>query len=661
MTNLPAMTYNFMRAFLFLFFFASTQTLQLKAQESSLRNLGPQIKASVIQGSTFLTDASGAAMVYTVVRGNPAHLLGFTLSDKKLQVDLPLPGSDGAWDLAVSSDGWLYIPGAKGVLYRHLPGTKQIEDLGLVLPEQTVLWNLAAGLNGEMFGATYPGCRVFRYHPSTGFTDVGKGPLVPGENYVRSLAYHKATGKLFAGVGSHADLIELDPATGNKRSILPDNLKDKEFVYSLEILEGLPDGDRLLALITAGSFTLVYNLKTGQFEYEIKEMDMKAVSSVSANGKFYYTLKSGLYSRDIRVQHDMPVRHLDDAGSANAMLAEDGHLKILNADAELLEVDLKTLNVKKAKLDVPGQPISIQSIMKGPDGRIWSGGYLAGGHAAYDPVKDVSTSYPGLHQTEGMAVKDQDIYFGIYPKGMYYRYDTSKPWDPKKFNPKFLGQIPDQSRSFAVFSEPLSNKIFFGMVPEYGKLGGHLVSYDVSTAQLKTYGAVSKDQSIVSLTYANKLLWGGTSVSGGLGVRPSTPVAKLFSWDIQKQQIVDELIPVSGANAITSLIVSPKGYIWGMAGGTLFVFDPVGKKIIKTIEVYPTRPLTSHVWRDAFLIWHPSGKVYGTGNSELFRIDPVTFQVEHLARPASLLAMDDEGRLYFQRAADLWQFIPSGS
>lgn len=635
--------------------FLLTSGLSAGAQEPILRNLGHQIKASVIQGSTFLTDRSGRTMVYTVVRGNPAHLLGYTLADRKLVTDLPLPGSDGAWDLAVASDGWLYIPGAKGVLYRHLPGSQKVEDLGVVLPGQTTLWSLAAGLNGEMFGATYPGCRVFRYHPVSGFSDVGKGPLVDSENYVRSLAYHKASGKLFAGVGSHADLIELDPITGNKRSILSADLKDMEFIYGLELLEGLPDGDRLLALVTVGSFTLVYNIRTGKIEYEIKQMDMKSVSGLDAGQRFYYTLKSGLYSRNIRNPDDTPVKHADGVGTANAMLLEGKQLKILNSEGILIEMDIEKFKLSKTKLEIPGQPISIQSIMKGPDGRIWSGGYLAGGHAAYDPVKDITTSYPGLHQTEGMTVNGKDIYFGIYPKGMYYKYDTSKPWNLQKFNPLFLGQIPDQSRSFAVFNEPLSNKIFFGMVPEYGKLGGHLVAYDTETSELKTYGAVSKDQSIVSLTYANGLLWGGTSVSGGLGIMPSTTAAKLFSWDVQKQKIVDELIPVPGANAITAMILSPEGNIWGMAGGTLFVFDPSSKKVLETREIYPARPLTTHVWRDAFLIWHPTGKIYGTGNGQLFRIDPATLQVEQLTKPATLLTMDDKKRLYFHRSAELWQ------
>ena len=89
------------------------------------------------------------------------------------------------------------------------------------------MWDVAAGADGEVFGATYPGCRVVRYRPGEGFSDVGRGPLVKDENYVRTVAYDAATGKVFAGVGSHAHLIELDPKTGEKTELLADQLKGR--------------------------------------------------------------------------------------------------------------------------------------------------------------------------------------------------------------------------------------------------------------------------------------------------------------------------------------------------------------------------------------------------------------------------------------------------
>jgi len=612
----------------------------------------------MIQGSIFIEDSKGKSLIYTVVRGNPAHLVAFKAENHELILDQPLPGTDGAWDMEISSDGWLFIPGAKGTLYKHFPGSTTVENLGIVLPGETTVWNLAAGKSGEIFGATYPGCRVFRYHPNDGFSDLGKGPLIEGESYVRSLVYYEKTGRLFAGVGSHAGLVELDPKTGAKFSLLPEEYKNKEFVYSLEIMKGVPGGDRMLTLITNGSFTLVYNLQTRKFEYQIDEMDLKAVSQPDHNNRFYYTYRSGLYSRDISLPQQAPVKHAENVGSANAMRIVNKKLFILNSDAEYLVLDLLTNNMSRNQLNVPGQPIAIQSIMKGPDGRIWSGGYLAGGHAAYDPKTNTTTSYPGLHQTEGMTVKDQFIYFGIYPKGLMYEYDTRKNWDIKASNPKFLGQVADQSRPFAVLNDVESGNIFFGMVPEYGMLGGSLISYDTREAKLKSHGVLVKDQSIVSLTYANRLVWAGTTVSGGLGIMPTTQEAKLISWDVEKEIILDEFIPVPGAKAITSMIIGPDQNIWGMASGTLFVFDPIAKKVLRSRQIYQAGVLRSHVWRDAFLVLHPSGRIYGTGSNQLFSIDPKTLDYEMIEKPASLIAMDEMGRIYFHRSAELWRYDP---
>jgi hypothetical protein len=635
-------------------------SISLSAQNTDARliNLGPQIKAAMIQGSIFIEDSKGKSLIYTVVRGNPAHLVAFKAENHELILDQPLPGTDGAWDMEISSDGWLFIPGAKGTLYKHFPGSTTVENLGIVLPGETTVWNIAAGRNGEIFGATYPGCRVFRYHPNDGFSDLGKGPLIEGESYVRSLVYYEKTGRLFAGVGSHAGLVELDPKTGAKFSLLPEEYKNKEFVYSLEIMKGVPGGDRMLTLITNGSFTLVYNLQTRKFEYQIDEMDLKAVSQPDHNNRFYYTYRSGLYSRDISLPQQAPVKHAENVGSANAMRIVNKKLFILNSDAEYLVLDLLTNNMSRNQLNVPGQPIAIQSIMKGPDGRIWSGGYLAGGHAAYDPKTNTTTSYPGLHQTEGMTVKDQFIYFGIYPKGLMYEYDTRKNWDIKASNPKFLGQVADQSRPFAVLNDVESGNIFFGMVPEYGMLGGSLISYDTREAKLKSHGVLVKDQSIVSLTYANRLVWAGTTVSGGLGIMPTTQEAKLISWDVEKEIILDEFIPVPGAKAITSMIIGPDQNIWGMASGTLFVFDPIAKKVLRSRQIYQAGVLRSHVWRDAFLVLHPSGRIYGTGSNQLFSIDPKTLDYEMIEKPASLIAMDEMGRIYFHRSAELWRYDP---
>ncbi|PRD52661.1 hypothetical protein C5749_15650 [Sphingobacterium gobiense] len=629
----------------------------LMAQKGKLENLGPQLNAAMIQGSMFVTDSKGNDWLYTVVRGEPAHLLGYDLNSKALTIDLSLPHTDGAWDMVSTDNDVLYIPGANGALFKHLIGSPTVEDLGKVLPGQTYVWNLAVGKDGEVFGATYPGCRVFRYHPRTGFSDVGEGPLVSGENYVRSLVYHEDTDKLYAGIGSRAHLLELDPRTGKTRSLLPPDYQNKEFVYSLQLLPNIEGGDRLLVLLTSGRETLLYNLRTHTVEQVIKGMDLKAVA-IDINRHIYYTSSGELRFFDPKQSAEKAKRLLGEVGSANAFRMKDEVLYMLNAEGELWSYNTVSEKATKDKLPISSQPIPIQSIHAGPDGSIWTGGYLAGGHAAYNPETGVTTEYKGLEQTEGMATMGKHIFFGIYPKGGIYRFDTGKPWDLEADNPVKLGAIEGQSRPFAITEAKGHQKMFFGLIPEYGKLGGALLEFDTLKNTLLSHGIPIAEQAISSLLYSKGKLWIGTTISGGLGVKPNTKEGIVFCWDIDHAEVVYQFVPIPGAPAITGLTEGPDGCLWGVAGGKLFIFDQQKKQLINIYDLYEQGPMGTHIWRSAFIVVHPSGDVYGTVNNQLFKVDAQTKEVTYLHEGAGLLVMDPHGHLYFRNHTDLWRYKP---
>ncbi|SKB91324.1 hypothetical protein SAMN05660841_03039 [Sphingobacterium nematocida] len=632
---------------------------KIQAQDTKmgrLENLGAQITANMIQGSVFLHDVGGKSYAYTVVRGEPAHLLGYDLSSKELILDHPLQHADGAWDLAFTTDGYLYIPGASGILFRHRPGTHIVENLGQALAGETYVWNLAAGKDGEVFGATYPGCRVFRYHPIDGFSDVGKGPIVQSENYVRSLAYHQDTDRLYVGVGSHAHLFRLDPRTAEKEDLLPEKYRTKEFVYGLEIVPGRDGADRLFALLTSGRETLVYNLKTGIFEQVIDSMDMKALA-FNAN-QVYYTSGGNLKTFDPTQDVNTAQTLSEQVGSANALSICRDSLYMLNAAGKLFVYDLRTRDSAMTALEIPGQPIPINALLFGPDRKIWMGGYLAGGHATFDPESGISTEWKGLDQTEGMVGYGHEIFFGIYPKGRFYRYDTNKAWNPELQNPQKLGEIEEQGRSFALVAAKDREKLYFGMIPEYGLLGGALVEFDRKKESLISHGVPIEDQAISSLVYKNRKLWIGTTISGGLGVKPSTQEAKLCVWNPDMKTIEQVIVPVKGAPAITGLIEGRDGNLLGVAGGKLFVYDTQHNSIIESFDLYEQKPMGSHIWRSAFLVLHPSGDIYGTVDNKLFKLDVVKKMISIIHNGASLLTMDDKGHLYFRNKTELWRYIP---
>ena len=175
---------------------------------------------------------------------------------------------------------------------------------------------------------------------------------------------------------------------------------------------------------------------------------------------------------------------------------------------------------------------------------------------------------------------------------------------------------------------------------------------------MKTFAEVVARQSLVSLAYAEGTLWGGSTISGGLGIKPAEKEAHLFGWDPVSNKRTFDLVPVPGAIAITCLINGPDGKLWGVADGTLFVFDPLSRQVLSRHQLFPVPANRAHVWRDVFLLRHPSGLVYGTGQSQLFRIDPKTMQVTILQKSAALLSQDTAGRLYFRRGTNLWRYEP---
>lgn len=634
--------------------FASLSRAQ---QPGSFTNHGPQLTAAMIQGSIFLKDKQGKLLLYTVVRGEPAHLLAYEVKSGRLLLDIPLPKTDGVWDLAQSTDGTLYIPGAGGKLFSHKIGSKSISDLGNALPNETYLWSLTAGKNGEVFGATYPGCRVFRYHPKDGFSDLIGTALVPGENYVRSLAFDQKRNLLYAGVGSHAHLIEINLSNKNTRELLPTKYHDKEFVYALELVKGKDGADRLLALLTGGQTTLVYHIDKAQVEQEIDEMDMKMVAA-DAKANTYFTTQNQLKKFDAAKPIGQATKLIDDSGSANAIFKNGNQILIFNAKANLISYDEITKKKSTTKLKIPAQPIPINAIMYGPDGKIWTGGYLAGGHATFDPVSGINTKYLGLDQTEGMAFAGNSIYFGIYPKGRFYSFDVSKPWNLAANNPKLLFEEKDQSRSFAVLPIPDKKMVYFGTVPEYGKLGGVLTSYNLAVNKHQSFGEVLSKQSVASLARKGDILIVGGSVSGGLGKKAESKEAELLLWDLNSNLPLQKLIPVKGAAAITRLINGPDGHIWGIADGNLFILDVAQGKILSLHKLYDYPPLGSHIWRSAYLAIHPSGYIYGSDNGKLFKLDPTTKKVDILAENAGLMVMDPSGKIFFKRGIELWSYQP---
>ncbi|MEU9608904.1 hypothetical protein [Streptomyces sp. NPDC048057] len=76
-----------------------------------------------------------------------------------------------------------------------------------------------------------------------------------------------------------------------------------------------------------------------------------------------------------------------------------------------------------------GRPVTIRSMAEGPDGRLYAGGFLTGGLAAYQPGSGATQFWPNVGQSEGMASHQGKLYLGVHPGGRVYEFDGSgKLW-----------------------------------------------------------------------------------------------------------------------------------------------------------------------------------------------------------------------------------------
>ncbi|TMV51493.1 hypothetical protein FE783_06875 [Paenibacillus mesophilus] len=629
----------------------------------AVTNLGVQITNASASYAAFGQDSSGNDLLYIGSSGNPSKLAVYNAKTGATLQSFDLPGATAVWGMAVATDGTLYLGTASGKLFQYVPGAASVTDLGVAISGETTIWELTTGTSGKIYGGTYPGGKAFKYEPGVGVTAFG-GQIEPGEQYVRSIAYDESAHQLYMGIGSHAHLIRYDNNTGAMTNILPAAYSTEEFAYYTNYVNG-----KIFAKMSPTNVTLVIDKATLQVESTLTGIGSIGVSKLSpVADKVYYTKNGNLYSYDLTGKTETQLANVgaNVIGSTFLTLNETGYPGYSYVAAlksgHILKYNLSTGTWAKTAFAVPESPTSIQSIKRGPDGKIYSVGYLVGGMGTYDPATGVQTKYKGVGQAENIAEAGNSLYFGIYPGAIIQKYDVTQAWTPggNPANPKTLFNLGawEQDRPFGMLAVASMNKLFVGTVPDYGKLGGAFAVYDLNTASLNVTRNVITDQSVVALANKNNEVFGGTSVWGGLGISPTATEAKLFVWDTTTNQKVFETVPVAGKRAITSLLLGPDGNIWGVAEGTLFVFNPATRTVVYSADKFPVSYSGSgHVWRDAKMELNPDGYVYVTIGGKMYRIDPATKNTETLiASGASLLATDNDGDLYYVSGVNLFKY-----
>ncbi|MEF2244652.1 carbohydrate binding domain-containing protein [Paenibacillus sp. IITD108] len=668
-------------------FYADELNLQVKqtTEASYIKNLGPQSMTTTAMYGAY-GKYKGRDVLYTVVQGSPAELAIIDVNNNTLMGRHQLRALDGsdvtaAWGVTVATDGKAYMGSTpNGTLFQFDPVTDELKTLGKPVPNDTVIWVLESGDNGKIYGGTGYSQSIFEYDPNAttgnGMKILKSFGGVKPDQHIRSLAYDPVNKVLYAGAADVAKLYRIDTVTGNSTLIPIPNSSGKTSVYDLEFA-----GGKLFVRVDAGPLMYVYDPAADQWDMQgNNQYNARGFSPVSPDNRVFYTFPVAnqdgttqfkLYQYNVNTNAYGPI----DVNVKGVAVAY-GYVELEDPDFPGVSLvgmagnngmsfwyNLQNGNVKTLELPLPSQFAEIHNIGKGLDGNILTSGFISGGGLGiYSPDTDTTELKPLLGQVEGYANLNGKTYFGIYPNAVLFEYDSAQEWNrtdsSKPMNPLRIGPLGlEQDRPIAMVGVESVNKLFIGTYPKAGQIGGALSIFDPVTRTFDVKRNIVQDHSINTMVYKDGLLYMGTGAMNGGS-------AQLAVYDIATNQIVSSHVPVAGKKAIASLMWGPDGNIWGMALGTLFIFDPVTKTVIYQDDIFPTADY-SH--SNARLQVGKDNNVYGsmytgyvadnTYTSKMFKIDRVTKKMTIIFESnVDKLMQDDYGNFYFKYGSLLMKY-----
>lgn len=649
------------------------QETPLDRQYEMPQVLGDMVSVNLGQAGAVQTNANGDNEAYFVTNGKPGSFFAVDGETGDLKFQQVIPNTVATWAMTIGSDNNVYFAGTEdGILYRYLPTEQRIENLGYNGLDSWT-WDLEAidytidegkdpsdpnNIGIKIYGGTFDqsaGGKVYEYDTVTKqFRQYGV--VDPGQQYVRGIAVDD--NYIYAGLGTTRKLFKIDRVTGEKTEIhIPGYSGATETIADVFV-----HGGKLFVSVSTINM-VVMDLDTLEIESTFQYSNMISEPSPLHPNLIYYKYLTKFYQYDISTKKSTEIElpfPLPDTTRVKDMAwiqlnsgekAGKTVLAMITQYGEYVLIDPSDQWMKFVELDIDSNPVNIQSLQTGFDGRLYMGGYQRG-MSIYNPfTSNIDVSISSFAQPEGIGFLNDKAYFGTYVSAIMYSYDPTKEVMLNQ-NPKLEFDIAHQDRPFAITSG--DNKLFVGTVPDYGFLGGALVIYDEATDVWTQYDhtEVVKDHSIIGLAYKNGLLYGSTTQWGGLGIDPSEDEAKIFVWDVARGLKMDEYT-LNGIDIdetprmIGGLSFGPDGLLWGVVDGTIFALDVDTKQVVKSKHIRPSM-YNSSKWLPYELHWSPDGLLYTTLARKVVAIDPDTLQYKMVVDTfVNSMTLGIDGSIYY--------------
>lgn len=603
----------------------------------------------------------GRTVGYTATSSDGSLLNVIDVASNTLVASAPMPSVIQVWKLEVAPNGKVYVAAIgkssageqRGELWIYDPVAEKATLAGVV-PGASSNWSMVLDDRSNAYIGTYKSGEVVRYDAAAGtFTRWGQ---VEGQEYVRSIEYHD--GYVYAGTGATGHVVKINAADPTDRERISDPLRaifgvsELPWAYDMEKV-----GDWLVVNFSGDlAATAFYNLKTGTWsEQTLNKSAIPGTPTRNGNpgftqlapkdGKIYLTYNGTVTAVDLTgseptfsatgIAFGLGMRgqawvDLTEAGMPGEWLitaTRQGPLRAIDVNGK------RQATLPNAVRTSTGTPLHTMGLNS--DGGIYMVTYPAGTGAVYDTGSGEFTTFPA-EQAESMLTVGDATYFGLYPGGHIDRVVRGSNGKPSSSRVFTIGS--GQDRPYHMVEA--DGKLIIGSIPGYALHQGALTIHDIASGQTTVKTDIVKDQSIIGLAVRDGIVYGSTTIVGGLGADPIATEAKLFTYDLASGEKTGEypLTLPTGQKPkhISALSFGPDGNLWGTTDGWVFALDPATMKVIAEKSKNIAPDVTRYgMWRPMSFAWY-EGKLLINVASRLTVVDPQS--MEH----RTLSAADEE-------------------
>lgn len=626
----------------------------------TVESLGVPLQDVLLLGGVVAPSPDGTRdALWVASGGKPSHLSALDPLTGELLAAYPLrhTGDDGygegGYAVTAAPDGTVYVGTYYDAqLYRLRQGPDaHLEDLGQFAGERYI-WRIVSDEQGRIYGGTYPGGKLLQFDPATDtYRDYGQ--LLPGLQYVRSVAWHDGT--VYAGTQPNANILAVDAESGASTALpRPPGVPATGWaVHDMNVHDGY-----LYARIgrsISTSTLYVYQLATGTWVDSVASVVGLDVAAPDEQGRVYFTIANrGLVSYSPTTR-EIVTLVAGNPGNSRGI----GWARIDDPDwpgrtlvqalmrGGMLLYNPTTGRSLSLQSEARGEPIGIWSLTAGAE-KVYAGGYLNGGLGTYTPSTG-RTTYHRFSQIETILEDGPDLWLGTYPDAKLWRASSGATPAPRQ-----VAGLTAEHQMRVPASVDLGTGVLFGTQGDATTTSGALALVDKATEQVTTYPAPVADQGVVALARRDNLVFGGTSIWGAYSTpAPTTDAGRVFVWDATTGTTRWSAAPVAGQPAVTGLALDARGQLWTLANGVLTAYRPANGKELRRITL--AENTTAGTIRGDLAFDKATGTLWAlVQQRQLWRVDAVSGRATLvLERPLGRMALHPSGDVYVSADAEL--------